>query len=195
MKEIIDWVISKYGVGKIQYGVVVFGNTPTVKVRFTQPVTEEQLKNILLTTTPNRGGSNLERALDEVGNLFESSPRPDAKRVLVLVTDRQSDSSLEDVGDSAEALWRSRVKVIPVAFGPEAQPDEVKVTTSDKDNLIDVPNTNDTDAVAKEIMEKALEGERVLNYSQSSLPTTSHKRLPLLICHFFIKPDFFILVK
>lgn len=159
MKEIIDWVVSKYGVGKIQYGVVVFGSTPTVKVRFTQPVNDEQLKTIIQTTVQNRGGSNLERALDEVERLFASSPRPDAKRVLVLVTDKKSDSSLQDVKTSAESLWRSRIKVIPVAFGQEAAPNEVKVTAPDEDNLIDVKNTNNPDKVAKDIMEKALEGQ------------------------------------
>ena len=158
MKDIIDWVITKYGVGKIQFGVVVFGNTPTVVVSFTQPVNDEQLKNIIQNTTINREGSNLESALGEVRNLFQLSPRPDAKRVLVLVTDEQSDSSLEDVKDSAEGLWRSRIKIIPVAFGREADPDEIKVTTSEKDNLIDVPNTDNPDAVAEEIMEKVLEG-------------------------------------
>lgn len=159
MKDIIDWVINKYGVGAIQYGVVVFGNTPSVKVRFTQPVTEYQLKDILQNAAKNRAGSNLERALDEVQRLFDSSPRPDAKRVLVLVTDKSSDSSLEDVKTSAESLWQSRIKVIPVAFGPEAAPDEVKATTSDEDNLVDVPNTNNPDNVAKDIMEKVLKGQ------------------------------------
>lgn len=159
MKEIIDWVIEKYGVGKIQYGVVVFGNTPSVKVSFTQPVNDEQLKAIIQNTVQNRGGSNLERALDEVQRLFDSSPRPDAKRVLVLVTDKKSDSSLGDVKASAESLWISRIKVIPVAFGQEAAPDEVKVTTPDEDNLIDVKNTNNPDQVAKDIIDKVLEGQ------------------------------------
>lgn len=158
MKDIINWVLHKYGVGKIQYGVVVFGNTPTVKVKFTQPVNDEQLKNILLSITQNSGGSNLERALEAVRNLFESSPRPEAKRVLILVTDTQSDSNIEDVKSSAESLWESRIKVIPVAFGPEAQPDEIKVTTADEDDLIDALNNNDTDGIAKEIMDKALAG-------------------------------------
>jgi len=159
MKDIIDWVINKYGVGTIQYGVVVFGNTPSVKVTFTQPVNDDQLKTILQNAAKNRAGSNLERALDEVQRLFDSSPRPDAKRVLVLVTDKRSDSSLEDVKTSAESLWSSRIKVVPVAFGREAAPNEVKVTTSDEDNLIDVKNTNNPDDVAKDIMEKVLEGQ------------------------------------
>ena len=159
MKDIIDWVITKYGVGTIQYGIVVFGNTPSVKVRFTQPVNDDQLKNILQNAGKNRAGSNLQRALDEVQRLFDSSPRPDAKRVLVLVTDKKSDSSLEDVKTSAESLWQSRIKVIPVAFGREAAPDEVEATTSDEDNLIDVKNTNNPDDVAKNIMKKVLEGQ------------------------------------
>ena len=159
MKHIIDWVITKYGVGTIQYGIVVFGNTPSVKVRFTQPVNDDQLKTILQNAGKNRAGSNLQRALDEVQRLFDSSPRPDAKRVLVLVTDKKSDSSLEDVKTSAESLWQSRIKVIPVAFGREAAPDEVEATTSDEDNLIDVKNTNNPDDVAKDIMKKVLEGQ------------------------------------
>ena len=159
MKDIIDWVIDKYGVGTIQYGVIVFGNTPSVKVTFAQPVNDNRLKTILQNAGKNRAGSNLERALDEVQRLFDSSPRSDAKRVLVLVTDKRSDSSLKDVKTSAESLWSSRIKVVPVAFGREAVPDEVKVTTSDKDNLIDVKNTNNPADVAKDIMEKVLEGQ------------------------------------
>ena len=159
MKEIIDWVITKYGVGKIQYSFVLLGVTPTVKVTFTQPVNEVQLKNILQQTQRNPGGVSLKDTLDRVERIFDASPRPNAKRVLVLVMDKRSDSSLDEVKASAESLWRSGVKVIPVAFGQEAAPDEVEATTSEDDNLIDVKDTNNPDKVAKEIMKKVLEGQ------------------------------------
>ena len=72
--------------------------------------------------------------------------------------DKRSDNRLDDVKLSAESLWRSGVKVIPVAFGREAAQDEMEATTSEEDNLIDVRDTSNPDQVAQEIMEKVLEG-------------------------------------
>ena len=162
MKEVINSVIEKYGVGTINYAVVVFGNTPSVRVRFTQPLDEDQLKTVLSGLTPNSKGSNIERALDEVQRLFDASSRPDARRVLILVTDKTSDSAIEDVKTSAESLRRSGIKVVPVAFGEEADKDELKVTTPDKDDLIESTGTEDPEVLAKEIMKTALEGLLVL---------------------------------
>ena len=159
MKDIIDWVITKYGIGKIQYSFVVFGTSPAVRVTFTRPVNDEQLRGILQRTERNPGGASVINTLNRAQRIFDASPRPNAKRVLVLVMDKRSDNRLDDVKLSAESLWRAGVKVIPVAFGREAAPDEIEATTSEEDNLIDVRDTSDTDQVAKEIMEKVLEGQ------------------------------------
>lgn len=157
MKDIIDRVITKYGIGKIQYSFVVFGPTPAVRLTFTRPVNDEQLRGILQQTQRSVGAS-LKDTLKRAERIFDASPRPNAKRVLVLVMDKRSDNRLDDVKLSAESLWRSGVKVIPVAFGREAEQDEMEATTSEEDNLIDVRDTSNPDQVAQEIMEKVLEG-------------------------------------
>lgn len=158
MKDIIDRVIAKYGIGKIQYSFVVFGSTPAVRLTFTRPVNDEQLRGILQQTQRSVGAS-LKDTLKRAERIFDASPRPNAKRVLVLVMDKRSDNRLDDVKLSAESLWRSGVKVIPVAFGREAAQDEMEATTSEEDNLIDVRAASNPDQVAQEIMEKVLEGQ------------------------------------
>lgn len=158
MKDIIDWVVNKYGVGKIQYAVVKFGSTPDVQVSFTQPINDEELRLLVQNSTVKRQGSDLEQALATVKDLFQFSPRPEAKRVLVLVTDKRSDSTIEDVEGAAADLWKARVKIIPVAFGRDGDQEEMKAISSEKDNVMDVPDTNYPDTVAEEIMEKVLEG-------------------------------------
>ena len=161
LKDIMDWVVNKHGVGKIQYAVVVFGDTPDVKISFAQPINDEQLRLIIHNSTVNKPGSNVVQALVTVKDLFKFSPRPEAKRVLVLVTDKGSGGTIDDIRNSAKDLWLSGIKVIPVAFGRDADPDEIKVTSSEEKNLIDVPDTNNPDAVAEEIMQKCLEGKEL----------------------------------
>jgi len=96
MKRIVKSVINKYGTESVRYGLIVYGDTPSVKLGFevdqSDPVI---LKRLIDTMGPRSGGSNLEKALKEVGKMFESRfVRPGAIKALVIMTDRKSDSKV-----------------------------------------------------------------------------------------------------
>jgi hypothetical protein len=96
MKRIIKSVITKYGTSSIHYGLLVYGDTPSIKISFHDDQQDpEQLKRLIESTPQSSGGSNLDKALKEVRKMFESrAARVDGIKGLVIMTDRQSDSSV-----------------------------------------------------------------------------------------------------
>lgn len=94
MKRIIKSIITKYGTSSIHYGLLVYGDTPSIKISFHDDQRDaEQLIRLIESTRASSGGSDLNMALKEVRKMFESrAARADAIKGLVIMTDRQSDS-------------------------------------------------------------------------------------------------------
>ena len=72
--------------------------------------------------------------------------------------DKKSDSNSKEIEHKAKPLANDGVLVIPVAFGNEADVEELLKTTSENSTLI-VPDTNGSPKdIATQIMKKAVEG-------------------------------------
>lgn len=82
--------------------MVVFGDRPLIKLRFSsQYLTSDFLKNRLTTFRRTRD-ARLDLALAEGKRLFEDSPDPKANKVLVVVMDKRSDSRTSEVVAAAK---------------------------------------------------------------------------------------------
>lgn len=73
--------------------------------------------------------------------------------------DRQSSSSMDDVKKSALDLEISRIKVIPVAIGDQADKKELITITTPINNLVEVGSKDPANRTAEKIVVKALEGK------------------------------------
>jgi hypothetical protein len=103
--------------------------------------------------------------MDEASRLFDQYARPEAKKVLVIITDKRSDSTLSDIRDAAKILVSKSITVIPVAFGRDADPNQLVTTTPNKGDLIKKEKTVPPKTLAKEIMDKILEGNFIQDYA------------------------------
>ena len=160
IKEVLVKLIESYGVQRVRYSTLAFGKEPLIQVRFTQSLSEEALKrNILL--IPRLSGSSLEAALLKAKDVFDESSRPDTKKVLVIITDKKSESEIDDVKAAAVKVEQADIVVIPVAFGNLADPDEAVVTTPNKENVVETKDTSDPNDIAEEISSKVLVGELI----------------------------------
>jgi hypothetical protein len=102
-------------------------------------------------------GALINKALEEATKVFQrAGVRPNAKKVLVVITDRRSGVSKGDIQIAAKPLSNAGIEVIPVAIGNEVSKDEIGAATDDKDNVIGVPTTETPESLAKKIMEKGL---------------------------------------
>lgn len=94
VKETVQEMIDRYGVGRVRYGFIVFGSSAVIKIPFKSQVTDPaDLKKAVddgLTSTPS--SPNLDAALEKAETLFNGSKRNQAKRILIVIVDKKSAS-------------------------------------------------------------------------------------------------------
>lgn len=94
VKETVQGMIDLYGVGRVHYGLIVFGSSAVIKIPFTDPVTEQtklkkSVNDALLSTVRS---PNLDRALEGAETLYQGSTRGQANKILVVIMDKLSPS-------------------------------------------------------------------------------------------------------
>ena len=163
MKDIVRALIDKYGTTRLQYAVITFGNVPRIAMSFNAASRGEEALKRLLDSLQKSSGALLDKALEESKLLFEAKGRRNAQRVLVVITDKKSDSSVEDVENQAKALEDSDIKVIPVLLGKESDVHELGKTTPNKENLISVDEGDDPSVTSEIILRKAVQGKTLFS--------------------------------
>ena len=111
---------------------------------------------------PKNGPSAaLDQVLGEASRLFMAAAesRPNAKKVLVVITDQMSDSDGSDLKREAFVLQSQEIKVIGVALGDESDKDELDILTPEQGEVIEANSTDGVKKMVEEIMKSALESE------------------------------------
>lgn len=159
MKETVKFIIKKYGVGNVRYAVIIYGSDAKVTLSFEK--TFPSLENWLTTVDDMRneaGNPALENALQKAEELFQSSARKDAKKVLVVIADKSPIGNIRETGKEAQELEFVDVKIVPVAIGGDIDPKEVEAISPYKDVLVVVSGEVDPTELGKSVMAKVLKG-------------------------------------
>lgn len=92
MKSTIQSIITKYGDGKIQYGLIHYADVSTTKKTFREKFPSMEKLKLFIGALPRyTGGVAVEKALAQASQLFtDSAVRPKARKVLVMMTDNAS---------------------------------------------------------------------------------------------------------
>ena len=158
MKDTISAIIGEYGLEKIDYGLIVFGDTASIKIQFSDFSNMNDLLRYLSFIPKRRSGASLDEALREAESLFTASAvRPHAKKVLVVITDLASGKTSSQLNEAATPLQDKGIKVVAVAIGREADPKELEIITS-IDKIIKEEKSVQPDDLKKAIMVKVLTG-------------------------------------
>ena len=156
MKDVMKTIFEKQGVDSMRLAIIVFGDAVSVRLSFDEEVTElEELKERIDNLPRNTGTPDLNAALVE-GNSLLAEARPNAKKVLVIISDDTSDSKPWEIRANARELEEEEIEVVPVGMGNEVDLKQLEHTTPHKDNLITAEKEDDTDDLADEILEKIL---------------------------------------
>ena len=151
-------MIDNYGTSSIHYAVITFGNVPNIKIAFNDALVDDKTLLSLVDGAQKSSGALLDKALEAAKLLLRTQGRSDAKKVIVVITDKKSGSSPNDVENQAKALENDNTKVIPVAFGKEADVAECIAITPNKENLVSVDEGDNPSVTAEIILRKALKG-------------------------------------
>lgn len=156
MKKVIKTIFEKHGVDSMRPAIIVFGDAVSVRLSFDEEFTElDELKERIDNLPRNTGTPDLDAALVEANRLLAGA-RPNAKKVLVIISDDTSDSRPWEIRANARELEEGEIEVVPVGMGNEVDLNQLEHTTPHKDNLITADREDDTDDLAEEILEKIL---------------------------------------
>ena len=157
MQEIIKTFIEKYGSHRIAYSALTFGSTPTIQLRFSKSASSVDVESM----QQNPGESSLDKALDGARELFKVSEgaREKALKILVVITDKKSDSVTVDVATAAARMKDDGVRIISIALGREADPQELEATTENGNDVLNVTDTSSPKKTVEKIMERVLDSK------------------------------------
>ena len=150
-----------FGSGNIQYGVIVYGATVGTKLQLGDSSfkTIKDLREYIEKLPKQSSDPQIDKALQEALQIFQGpNARPGAKQVLIVLTDKKSTSSEDVIKASARVLEEKKIRVIPVAVGSEADPNELKSVTPYKDDVIEAKKDEEPWRLAREIAIKILTG-------------------------------------
>ena len=153
MKDIVKSMVVKYGSHKIRYSVIIYGENPSIKLRFSDIFRSDKNLISFIDIIPRTlGVPSLEKALTEAKKVFKESPREKARKVLVVIADKKSGSAPDDVKGKARPLVDAGIKVIPVALGNNADSAELMLTTPDNSSLIVAKSTDKPEDIVDKII-------------------------------------------
>lgn len=161
MKDTIKSIADDYQSQDIHYSLIVFSDEAEIKVSFRDNLEIPAVKESVDALLKPRGELDLEKGLLAARKEFQrSGVRPDASKVLVVLTDKSKGVGEEDVIAAAEGLTKIGVKVIPVAVGDEAHAGTLEPITSRKDNVVKAGINEDPKKLEKDIMKAVLSGKK-----------------------------------
>lgn len=161
MKDTIKATIDDYGIGRVRYGMIVFGDSASIKVNFRDAYEMNKLKTFIDVIVKEPSGAALDKALEKAKDMFTASGvRADARKVLVVITDKMSGRSPSNIRDAAKELKEEQVHIVAVSIGEESDEEELENT-----HPLEVISEKDKDAdpedVADAIMRVVLKGKQL----------------------------------
>lgn len=161
MKDVITNIMQNYSTNLIHYAVVLYGDEPLVVLKFSDGVTDpDQLTGIVISAPDVPGNSALDKALQKAKQLFveDDSVRPDARKVLVVITDDKSSGDEEVAKGIANDLTEKLVTLITVAVGEDASPKELESLTPTDGASLNTTTNEDPGETGKQIIQTILKG-------------------------------------
>ena len=165
MRAVIKMFFDKYGFHRVAYSVLTFGSSPTIRLTFNSPRSAESssLARYVDSIPQNPGTGNLDKALRGARDLFKASngARPNALKVLVVITDKKSNSTAQGVKNSADILDDMGIRVIGVALGNEGD-GELNHVTDVSDDVINTTASTSPAKIVEEVMDRILDSKSVI---------------------------------
>ena len=161
MKDATKDIIDKYGTDDARYSLITSGREASTKIDFTDGFkTAQDFTNAVNAVQRPEGTPDLKKALDQAMKLFEDAPpRPDAKKILVVLNDQKSVNYPQVLSASAKRLQDENILVLPIAFGSLADLDELTRLAPSKGVVIKIDDDEDGAAIAQKIMNDGVKGK------------------------------------
>lgn len=156
VRDVIKSFIDKYATHRLNYGIIAYGLKPSVELTLvdsSKPDVKQRVDGIRIPP----GTPDLAKAL-ELGEKLLIPGRPDAKKVLIIITDVKSGSWPTKVKLAVESLTDKDIRIFAVALGNEADPSELAIASGSSESTINSSNTDGPERIREILMEKIRQG-------------------------------------
>lgn len=153
-------IVKKFNPEKLRYSVITFGDEATPEVSFTEdPQDLKKLVKALDKLPQSSGDPDFKKLLDEAKKVFDDdSGRAKSNRVLVVITDSKSPTTLSEINDAVKPLKKDGITVVAVRIGEEADSRQLEKMTGDKTNVLNLTKERDPEEIGNEVMKAVKEG-------------------------------------
>lgn len=161
MKKTAKDIVTLYGVHRIRYATMVFGTGTTTLLQFTNSsVSKDYVSSTIDSATPMNGPVNMGNALNQAKTTFDNANplRPNARKVLVVMTDKDTTTSKADVESKVKELTDKEIKVIGAGVGTEIDRGQLDWITLNKFYVMHVANEERPRHFGQGIMTRAIKG-------------------------------------
>ncbi|XP_078342944.1 coadhesin-like [Oculina patagonica] len=159
MQNTTKQLIDKYGVDKIHYSLIVYGDSVVRVVNFNTsfPISASDLKAAIDAQPPLSGGPVLTDALQEAFRVFnETDVRPNAKKVLVVMPDANSGAADNSLSAAMKPVEDIGVLVLSVGVGSAVDRNELSVISPNPKDVISASLNENPSVVARNIIDRIL---------------------------------------
>ena len=184
MKDVVEMFIDRFGIhGRVHYSLLTFGNPPEIHLEFSAKSNSSASLRSLIQGVPKPAtGVALAEALRDAKMLFSPAAggRKDAKRILVVIIDKESDDGSQDVREAAKGLEDGGVRVIAVALGDEDNFREVEAVVGIEEDAIKPNDTDSPRHIANTVIDHMLNGK-----SREDMISVTSEHKWNIVCYIF----------
>ncbi|KAK3755002.1 hypothetical protein QZH41_001981 [Actinostola sp. cb2023] len=157
MPNIIKALSDKYGPVKIRFSVVNVGSTPKIEFDYNTVALpdKESVRKQVTKLAPIAGAPDIKKALVEVEKIFNASastPRPNARRINLIVTDKKFGVPMAELEKAVEPLERIGVQQIAVSIGDKPNTWELKKMTRSDSKILQVSESTSPTEIGDNVM-------------------------------------------
>jgi len=174
MPNIIKALSDKYGPVKIRFSVVNVGSTPKIEFDYNTVALpdKESVRKQVTKLAPIAGAPDIKKALVEVEKIFNASasiPRPNARRINLIVTDKKFGVPMAELEKAVEPLERIGVQQIAVSIGDKPNMWELKKMTRSDSKILEVSESTSPTEIGDKVMRVIMNGK--LSYAMKTCST------------------------
>lgn len=160
MTDTVKLMGDKYGIKKIHYSIITFGNPPKTLFDFETTLPDKETLGKEVDKLPKSDAPlNFEETMKEVEKVFDKTPiKPESKKALVIITHKPIGANKTVIKDALKPLDKKEIVPIVVGIGSAPSSEEMEEIARTDRKVIRPANDDGGRQVVDEIIKRIIGG-------------------------------------
>ena len=173
-KQIAQQMIENNREKDISYAVMVYGKNLSIKSKFNETTSEENLKMLINNLTWEGKGIKMGHALKAAIKLFRYRDRPNSRKMVVVFISGHLDEVPRDLKKLSGRLHDDDVKIVVLKLGNHTNDEQLEVITPRK-NIVTINENETNEHAAEKVDDEIMQGKKIIHVFQNDFLFHSKK--------------------